>query len=281
MSSIDKSRLQLGDRLREIYERAGLTGKALAGLLNWDASKVSRIVRGNQVPSDSDLGKWLDACRVPAAEKAALHDELRELRLEYSTWRRQLHGGMTRRQQYSVQLEATASTFRIIEWGVLPGIVQTADYARWVLERAVELHETPRDVDDAVRTRIKRQDILYDSSKQFEILLFESALRYSVAPASVMAAQLDRLMTVAGLPNVRFGLILLDRQLPVVTMHGFWMVDDLAMFEMIGAEITTRDPDEIALYNRLADKLWNTAVVGEEARSILLACSERWSGLTR
>lgn len=281
MVSIDKRRLEFGDRLRELYDRAGLTGKALANQLNWNPSKVSRIARGNQLPSDVDLQKWLDACDVSVTQKAALRDELRELRLEYSGWQRQLHGGMTRRQEYSIGLEAAATSFRIVEKGVIPGIAQTAEYARWVFKGVAEIYETTRDIEDAVSTRLRRQDILYDSTKSFEILMFESDLRTSVAPASVMPAQLDRLMSVANLPNVRLGIVVADRQLPFAVMHGFWILDDLAMFEMIGAESTTRDPDEVALHNRIADKLWEVAVVGDEARRVLLSISEHWRELAR
>lgn len=281
MVSIDKKRLEFGDRLRELYDLAGLTGKALANQLGWDASKVSRLVRGNQLPSDADLKKWLDACSVSETEKAELRDQLRGLRLEYARWPEQLRSGMTTRQEHSIGVEAAATSFRIVERELVPGLAQTAEYAYWVFKGVADVYETVQDIEDAVSMRLRRQDILYDSRKNFEILVFESDLRTSVAPASVMPAQIDRLMSIANLPNVRLGIIVADRRKPFAVMHGFWIVDDLAMFEMAGAEHTTRDPDEVAVQNRIADGLWNVAAEGDEARQVLLAVSEHWKQLAQ
>lgn len=50
------------------------------------------------------------------------------------------------------------------------GVLQTPDYARAVLSRFAELHQTPRDIEEAVRSRMKRQEGLYDSGKRYRIL---------------------------------------------------------------------------------------------------------------
>jgi len=277
VAGIEKRKLEFGDRLRDLHEQTGLTGRALAQRLGWQSSKVSRIVQGKQTPTDSDLRQWLTACGASESVVREMTDELRELRLDYSTWRRQLRGGMAARQQSWVDLARDTTTFRIVESSAVPGLVQTPEYARHVFRAVSELHEVPRDIDEAVAARMQRQEVLYDPSKRFEILVFEAALRYPVAPAGAMAGQIDRLMTVAALPSVRFGVIALDTVLPNVPMHGYWIADDAVLVETVAAELTITDPDALALYDRLTDRLWTVAAEDDAARAILVACAGRWA----
>lgn len=280
VAGIDKRRLEFGDRLRTERERAGMTGRELAERLGWQQSKVSRIENGRQTPTDFDVRQWLELCGLSESVVAELTDELRNLRVEYASWQRQLRYGLSPRQQRSIDIERDAHLLRIVEISTVPGLVQTPEYARNVFEIVADLHETERDIEEAVATRLERQRVLYDNTKRFEILVIEAALRYPICPPGAMVAQIDRLMTVAALPNVRFGVISLDTRLPAVPMHGYWIVDHVVMVETIAGEITTPDPDEVALYRRLTDRLWDVAAVGDAARAILVACARRWAELS-
>lgn len=269
MTDLDKRRLAFGDQLRELREASGLSGKRLAELAGWPASKVSRVENVKQAVTDSDVRTWCDITETPEAVAAALRDELRGIRLEEATWRRQLRTGHRARQQYSAEIEQHASCIRAFELAVVPGLVQTAEYARHVLTTAAQLQGTEPDTDAAVRVRMERQQVLYMPGKQIDILMAESALRFPVCPRDVLSAQVDRLMALQGLPSVRFGIIPLDTRLPAVPMHGFWIVDDLVLVETVSAEMSISDPDEIAVYHRLADALWTVAATGTAARSLL------------
>jgi transcriptional regulator with XRE-family HTH domain len=272
--AIDKRRLQFGDRLRELRKQAGFaTGKAFAEHISWVASKVSRLENGQQMPSDADVQAWLAAVNASASEAAAVRDELLELRLEQDSWRRQLRTGHTRRQEYSADIERDARSIIFVEFYLVPGLVQTAEYARAVFTAGAELLQTPRDTEEAVRARMKRQEVLYDPSKQIEILLAEAALRYPISSPTVMAAQLDRLQGLAGIEHVRLGVIPLNTQLSAVPMHGYVIVDDLVLVEVTHTELTAVDPADVALYRRLTAKLWDAAVEGEAARRILVQLS--------
>jgi transcriptional regulator with XRE-family HTH domain len=277
VAGIDKRRLEFGDRLRTERKRVGLTGRVLAHQLGWQQSKVSRIENGKQTPTDFDVRQWLDQCGASESVVTQLTDDLRDLRVEYDSWQRQLRYGLSPRQERSIDIERDAHLVRMVEISSVPGLVQTSEYARNVFEIVSELHETERDIDKAVAARLERQRVLYDSTKRFEILVAEAALRYPFCSPGAMAAQIDRLMTVAELPNVRFGVLALDTRLPAVPMHGYWIIDDRAMVETVAGEITTLDPDDVALYRRLTDRLWEAAAEGDEARSILVACARRWA----
>jgi Domain of unknown function (DUF5753) len=202
-----------------------------------------------------------------------MRNRLREIRIAANTWKRQLRTGHSNRQEYSRDIEGDAATIRVFELMVVPGLVQTAEYAREVFITAAEFQETPPDTDEAVRIRLERQHALYDSAKHVEMLVTESALRYFVCSPQAMVAQLDRLLAVCNLPSVRFGVIPLGARLPTVPTNGFWIVGNTVLIETVDSEINTDAPEDLATYNKLADMLWSVAAEGDDARHILVECS--------
>lgn len=272
---IDARRQALGERLRGLRARAGfLTGKDFAAALGWQQSRVSRIETGNQTATDADVIEWCKASGADEQTATALLDELRELRIEAASWRRQLRTGHTARQQQAARTELAATHIRVFELALLPGLVQTPEYARRVLTRHATLHGSTLDLDAAVAVRMQRQEILYDPARSIELLVAESALRLPVGPPEVMAAQYDRLLTIGGLATVRLGIVPLGAELPVIPMHGFWIMDDDAVIiETTDAEITAENPDDLALYHRVMDELWTVAAENEQSRAIITRCA--------
>src|SRR5262249_54367642 len=160
--------------LRKRREHAGLTGIELAEALDWTNSEVSEIERGRQRPTDSDLLAWLDALDTPENEVAALREQLRGLRVEQLTWRRQVREGHRQRQQQDLVDEQTATTIRAVDTAAVPGLLQTPDYARWIFQsQAALLGTSTSDLDDAVRVRMQRQNVRYSSEKTIKILMTE------------------------------------------------------------------------------------------------------------
>lgn len=272
MSTPDLRRLALGDQLRLLRESARISGKELAEQLHWQASKVSKIERGRQAVTDSDIVAIGAALGVSAETIEALRDEGRAIRLDEAKWRQRLqHGGHQAVQQAVSVAEGDAHRIRGFSLGLLPGLVQTAEYARVVFTLLAELYESPREIDAAVAARLDRQHVLYDSDKHIELLMTETALRHPVAPRAVMLAQVDRLLTVRGLPALRLGIVPADRPLGVVVQHSFSIKDETVTIELAHTEIVTGESADVELYNRLLDQLWTVAVEGDEARTLLAA----------
>lgn len=268
--SIEKRQLALGGRLRRLRAEAGFaTGKDFARQLGWIASKVSRVEKGRTLPSDADVLAWSSA--VGASEKIAkeLSEELLELRLARDSWKRQLRTGHAHRQRYNARLEQGARQLTMVEFFLVPGLVQTPEYARAVFEMASDLHQTPEDSDEAVRERVRRQDVLYAPNTQIDILMAEAALRYPICSPPVLRAQIDRLVSLGALPNVRIGVIPLGTTLPTITMHGYVAIDDMVHVEVNHTEISVTEPEDLDLYRRITDRLWTVALEGDEARELL------------
>ncbi|MGY5130276.1 helix-turn-helix domain-containing protein [Streptomyces nigrescens] len=263
------ARVLLGARLRELRTEAGLNGKDMAGRLGWQRSKVSRLEHGKQTPSHQDLNAWAAAAGQDDAA-AELQGRLQGLETQYRTWRRQLANGHRPRQELAVAETARTKTIRGVEVARIPGLFQTADYARHLFTANAEFRRTPRDTDAAVRARIQRQEALYEAGRSFRFLLWEAALYAQVCPKEVMTAQLDRLCGLIGLDTVELGIIPFSAALQRTPAHGFWIYDDrLVTVETINAELWLDDSDSIDLYARAWTWLHESAVYGHSAHRLI------------
>ncbi|MEU3219912.1 helix-turn-helix transcriptional regulator [Streptomyces sp. NPDC006971] len=269
-----RAREALGARLRELrlaVPGGRLTGTELAGRHGWNKSKVSRLENGRQTPTPDDLRKWAEATGHPEAYDELLA-RLRGFESHIRSWRRQLASGHKPVQDTHLAAHADASVFRGWESSVIYGILQTPDYARSIFTRYAELQRSPRDTEEAVRSRMKRQEALYDSSKRFHLLLWEAALHVLVCPPSVLAAQLDRLAAAVGLDTVRLGIIPLSASLKIPPAAAFWIYDDRQVIvENWHAELWIDDESSVDTYLRTWRTLQESAVYGVDAQDLIHA----------
>jgi transcriptional regulator with XRE-family HTH domain len=262
-------RAGFGNRLRRLRENADLSGKQLAERLGWAASKVSRLENGRQTATAADVRAWGEALGLSDAAREELVDDLRSLRVEYATWRRQLRAGFAPRQRVSRLLDEGATTLWTLQTAVVPGLLQTADYARVVFHGLAAL-QGPRDVEAAVHERLRRQEVLYRPGRDFRFLLTEAAVRMRLCPAGVHRAQLDRLPVLAGLTSVRIAVLPWTAELSASPDHNFVLFDDrLVLVETTTAELAIREPDDIVLYARLFELYWEASVQGEQASALI------------
>ncbi|WP_392967138.1 helix-turn-helix domain-containing protein [Streptomyces sp. LN245] len=267
-----QAREALGLRLRELRLSAPggrLTGADLAERRGWNKSKVSRLENGRQTPTPEDLRLWAEATGHPEAYDELLA-RLRGFESHIRSWRRQLAAGHRAVQDTHLGAHTEASLFRGWETSMIFGILQTPDYARHIFTRYAELQRTPRDTEEAVRSRIRRQDALYDSSKRFHLLLWEPALHALVCPPSVLAAQLDRLAGTIGLDTVELGIIPLSASVKIPPASAFWVYDDRQVIvENWHAELWIDDASSVDTYLRTWTTLRESAVYGADAQSII------------
>ncbi|MBQ0827914.1 helix-turn-helix domain-containing protein [Streptomyces tagetis] len=267
-----QAREALGTRLRELRLSAPggrLTGAELAQQHGWNKSKVSRLENGRQTPTPDDLRCWAEATGQPETYDELLA-RLGGFESHIRSWRRQLASGHKPVQDTHLSAHADASLFRGWETSMIFGILQTTDYARSIFTRYAELQRTPRDTEDAVRSRIQRQEALYDPAKRFHLLLWEPALHTLVCPPAVLAAQLDRLAGTVGLDTVELGVIPLSASVKIPPATAFWVYDDRQVIvENWHAELWIDDPVNVGTYLRTWETLRESAVYGAGAQNII------------
>jgi transcriptional regulator with XRE-family HTH domain len=269
-SNVHEARAALGKRLRELRNTAGITGRELAESLSWPASKVSKLENGRQAPSVQDIRDWT---RITGSESEAesLLAALHTLEIQHAEWQSQLRQGLRPLQQQVAEIDARTRSFRVFDPSTIPGILQTAEYARARFAEAAMLFGAPNDVDYAVRARMERQELLYRRDKQFHFVITEATLRYRRSSLEVQLAQLDRLMSLSALPNVKLGIIGFETQFVVGPWHAFWLRDDRRVtIETFSAELNLAQPQEIELYASIFEQMAAVASYGRTARGIIM-----------
>ncbi|WP_063036983.1 helix-turn-helix domain-containing protein [Nocardia pseudovaccinii] len=274
-NSVHEQREALGKRLREIRKDAGLTGRQLAALAGWHESLVSKIETGHRTPTEAQLRAYC-AHTDTKGQLSDLVATVRNIESAYLEYKRLLYTGTKRRQQQSVTLAEQAKLMRIYEPVLIPGMLQTAEYAEAVLRRVTEFYRIPNDVDQGVSKRLEQQKVLYRGNHRFHILITEQSLSTTVGNDEVMIGQLDRLLAVMGLPRMLFGVVPSDAEW-LTPATNFVMFDDrMVMVEAITAELTITQPREIALYARAFETLAGQAVTGKDARALVGTALSRW-----
>jgi transcriptional regulator with XRE-family HTH domain len=264
-----QAREALGAHLREIRKDARLTGKTLAERCGWHFTKISKLEHGAQVPSEDDLRAW---CRQCGAEDqlADLVATVRAIDSMYVEWRRSLRSGMRHGQQSRIPLYERTKLFRVYEPGLIPGLLQTAEYASTIIAHAIALNNLPNDLDVAVATRMERQTVLYSGDRRFSFVLEEQALRTQVGRTDVMVGQLDRLLAVMSLQRLSLGIIPAAGKRHTWPSAGFWVFDDDTVHvETPSAELTITQRGEISVFERKFDRHRKSAVYGRQARDLI------------
>ncbi|MFD5162540.1 helix-turn-helix domain-containing protein [Streptomyces hawaiiensis] len=198
-------RRKLGAELRALRTSAGLTSGEAARLVGWHQSKVSRIETGTSGVKPADVRLLLDAYGVADSQ-------LRELLMMLAGsddsggrhhWWHAYRGVLPPTYRDFISLESQAGAMRTLETTVVPGLLQTPEYARAVTRAAVEGLAEDR-LDTLVEVRLARQDVLRaDPPLRLSAVLDEAVLRREVGGPGVMARQLERLVEAARLPQVR------------------------------------------------------------------------------
>ncbi|GGN31572.1 helix-turn-helix domain-containing protein [Streptomyces fuscichromogenes] len=198
-------RRKLGAELRTLRTGAGLTSGEAARLVGWHQSKVSRIETGASGVKPADVRLLLDAYGV-------VEGQLRELLMVLAGsedtagrhhWWHAYRGVLPPAYRDFISLESQASAMRTLETSVVPGLLQTQEYARAVTRAAVD-GRADEALDALVEVRLARQDVLHnDPPLKLSAVLDEAVLRREVGGPGVMARQLARLVEAARLPQVR------------------------------------------------------------------------------
>ncbi|MET8135756.1 MULTISPECIES: helix-turn-helix transcriptional regulator [unclassified Streptomyces] len=189
---------RLGAELRKLRVHAGLSGERAAAILDADRARISNIETGRIDVSRNRLHKVLQEYGCPAGP---YFDALMAMAQENGKgWWDEFNDIIGPAARDLAELESLSTVLRTHEPLVIPGMLQTEEYARAVLEA------TERDRRRAHRYaefRLARQRVLTGGSPvTYRAVVHEAALHAQVGGAAVMRRQLLRLMEISRLPNV-------------------------------------------------------------------------------
>jgi len=268
------SRLR-GDR------RAATVAKALG----WSMAKISRYELGRTGYPPDEVAKLLDYYEVPEPRRGKLIALAEDANKR--GWWEEFADAISREYGEYIGLEAEAETS--VSWTitVIPGLLQTEDYARESNAFFKSVVTVPPAVmERRVAVRIKRQQVLTDRNPPLDlsVVIDESALLRPVGGPAVMQAQLRHLAVAAEWPNVRLQVLPLSSGSPPPApfqVFGFSAVDgasqlgDVVSIEGLTNHLLVEGETDSYLYRLLFQGLAEKSLSPEESRQLILQLAKR------
>lgn len=255
---------QLASELLVLRSLAGLSQRALRDGVEKSArarlsqSAVSRTERAELLLDRRQTEAWLEVTGADPAARARVLALTGAAHHETRSWAELLEGAAHLQETARARNEA-ATRFRSFQPAVLPGLLQTAEYARRVL---AHVHEDPA---SAVAARIQRQQVLYEPGRRFDFLISERLLRQPLR-GQVGDGQLHHIASLATLESVTIGVVPDEIDLGPVS-HGFVLRDPAdagdpyVTVELLHGEQVITAPETVDAYRRAWQRLWESAVV--------------------
>ncbi len=268
---------QRAERLRRelMYARdlAGLSGRQLADRMEVNRGKVQRVESGTQLPSMALVRAWLVACEIVGEPRQRILDLAEAAHGETRPWG-DLLGGVSHLQGVAKTREAPTGLVRNFQPTILPGLLQTPEYAARVIPLA-DLTPAGTDHAAAIAARLARQQVLYEAGHRFEFLLLEAALRWSMRFGDVGRAQMDRVLSLSELPSVQLAVVPVGGEV-VPPWHNFviWEPDGDEPFvttELFQGEQRLSEPGTVRLYLQVWKRMWSAAARAEDAADLVRA----------
>jgi transcriptional regulator with XRE-family HTH domain len=255
-------RRRLRAELRSARQAAGLTQENVAEAMDWSPSKIIRIEAGSTGISTNDLKALLALYKVVDAARTDELVGLARIARERSWWSDYKDDVSPRFFQF-IEHEAAASSMRGFQPLMVPGLFQTEEYARTVIEQFA-VTTSPQRVDTLIKIRMKRQELLRRSDAPLmHYVLDEAAIRRQVGGKAVMRRQILYLSEIAKRPNVTVEIVPFTAgvhpgmQGPFVILDLAEAADDDVLFleTARGDLIFGDDPDELATYGEWFEQL--------------------------
>lgn len=268
-------RRRLGAELRRLRERARATSERAAERLDCHVSKISRIELGQSPIRRLDLEALLDLYGIANGRE---RDALLRLASVARTkgWWQSYADVLPATYADFIGLEVEAAWVNSFEMVLIPGLLQTADYARTVITQAWDT-ESSEQVDRLVEVRTLRQQLLAPPAPlRMHVVLCESALRQCIGGVEIMRAQLVRLVEASRLPHVTLQILQYAAGAHPGLNGSFTVMGfeeeaepDVVLVENWTSSLYFEDRHQLARYKRAFQNLKATAAPPCESASLI------------
>lgn len=253
---------------------ARLTGEEVGERLGWSAAKVSRIETARIAVTPSDLARLLDVYEVSGQRRERL-TALSRSAGERGWWDAYAD---TLGPEYAalIALEAQAEQVRWYAPQIVPGLLQTEQYAREII-RSTLLITPPGEIERRVQVRMTRQRILdKDDPLRLSVVLDEAALSRQVGGADVMRDQLQHLAEAAARPNIELQVLTNSAGAHPATTGEFTILalpeltaPDVVYLENMTSNVYVEQEAEVFRYNLAFEGLRSLALEPDESRKMI------------
>jgi transcriptional regulator with XRE-family HTH domain len=275
-------RHELGAALRSLRNSAGLTSEQVAERLGCSPSKISRLENGQRGADHVDILLLCELYRVNG------DDRWRLANLAAEGKRRTARPKFSLEHSDYIGLEADAASISDYGLALVPGLLQTPEYARAIVRAGVPTRDS-RIIEERVRMRMGRQQLLSSGeSPGFEAVLDESVLHRIVANPSVMLAQLQRLLEMSNLRNVTIRVVPYDAgNVPagvnkfVIMRFTLSSIADVVLIEDLTSHRYLRRPQEVETYSATFRTLANLSASPAASQMMIAAKIKAYESMIR
>ena len=275
-------RRRLRAELRQARLDAGLTQEAVAEQMDWSLSKLIRIETGAVGISTNDLTALLRLYDIKDPKRIrALVAQGKEARKQ--TWWSRYRTVLPPTYFQYIEYETSASIIRSYETLLIPGLLQTEEYATAVAQR-YRLNLNPNTVKTLVEVRMKRQELLLGRGNPplLFFVLDEAVIHRLLGAEDVRQAQLEKLIRMADIPEVTIEIVPFSVGLHRGMGENFNVLEfgelpdnDVLYFESVRDAIFSHDAtDEIAVYRELFEELRKMSLGPKGTRDYLSEVAE-------
>lgn len=269
-------RWQLAAELRRLRLDAGLSVKEVAEKLGWQQSKLSRIENREIKCNAKDVTRLIDQYAVTDKGLRRALVEMARRASEQGWWQSLPSSVIPSEYKTLIGLEAEAISLRSFQLGVVPGMLQTADYARVVL-RIRRPGDTAEQIDRRVEVRLERQEVLTrDEPPEVVAVIAEGVLRQEVGSPEIMRRQLLHLaaehdganITIQVLPFSAGAHPAMDGGFDILTLPAPGALRVVST-ENIAGSLLLEKVEEIQRYEEVWGRLRAQALSPDDSRAIL------------
>jgi hypothetical protein len=239
------------------------------------------------MPTAADVQAWANAAGLDEPARGRLKERFDAALVETTSYAHELRHGFAVAQARIGRAERTTSVVHSYAL-LVPGLLQTAEYARRLINMQAELHHGLfGDTAEALAAWMDRQQALYRPGGRYEFLVPESALRWRPGPdgAPVLVGQLHHLVVTSRLPSVRLGVLPEHVGATPSVPHDFTIYGEADTDTEVEVVVYTttrplriREPDEVAIYQHLWTRLSDQALFGDDARTLLAELAATLAG---
>lgn len=277
MTTGGKENAVLARLLRKYREQNRLTGPQLAERLDVTQGTVSKLENARLAPSIDYLSRFSHCLRLDRNQTKELMllagvvpaDSQADEFLQFLPYDFLNLDWTHRRQRAMATCESAARVIRAYQPFLVPGLLQTPEYARRLF--ALAGVSNPRQRDRSVAARMERQRVLADREKRFVFLLSETALAWHIGTRAERERQVRRLMELGERPNLRIGLVPSSQPLPVLPPPAFYVFDSERVFlELPHGDLWLLEQSHAAAtYLSVLEKLADAAIFGRKLTEYL------------
>jgi hypothetical protein len=276
LSDADMINAQLGIELRRLREEAGYTAVEACEPLKAQGPKLSKIENGKQGATPEEVRILCEFYRASNDERDYLV-ALTEQRPKHRRRRAGKRDAVPDWFRRFLALEWDATEIKGYEIDMVPGLLQTEDYARAMI-RAWEPEADERLIDKQVEARMKRQDVLRRTGRpslRLDVVLGEGALRRMLGDKKIMRVQLKHLAMMARRPNITIRVLPFEMPDRISVASAFQLfrlaqqnISTVYLEDLFGATYL-KEPEEYTQYSSVFGRLRDAAYEPEESRVLI------------